>query len=208
MVGQAMDRILLQLGCMASLVPDTSGPGAVARVVEKLKRRVDADDMPDDRKRNVNAALDELAARKRVSGKGASKGSTHKYAMKDGSLTMNDQTGDRKSVAGGEMIFGEGEIGEMAYLIISGEVEIFRKYGNRERVLATLGRGEIIGEMSLVDNAPRVASARTLSDCQFTIISRASLQQRLDRLEENDRVLRRLISVLVSRIRGQAESPE
>jgi len=208
MVGQALDRILLQLGCMASLIPDTSGPGAVARVVEKLKRRVDADDMPDDRKRNVTAALDELAARKRVSGKGASKGSTHKYAMKDGSLTMNDQTGDRKSVAGGEMIFGEGEIGEMAYLIISGEVEIFRKSGNRERVLATLGRGEIIGEMSLVDNAPRVASARALSDCQFTIISGASLQQRLDRLEENDRVLRRLISVLVSRIRGQAESPE
>ncbi len=95
----------------------------------------------------------------------------------------------------------------MAYLIISGEVEIFRKSGNQERVLATLGRGEIIGEMSLIDNAPRVASARAMSKCQVSLITHASLQQRLDRFEDNDRVLRRLITVLVSRIRGQAESP-
>ena len=38
--------------------------------------------------------------------------------------------------------------------------------------------------------------------------SQTSLQQRLDRLDESDRVLRRLIDVLVTRIRGQAESPE
>ena len=95
----------------------------------------------------------------------------------------------------------------MAYLIISGEVEIFRKSGNQERVLATLGRGEIIGEMSLIDNAHRVAFARAMSDCQVSLITHTSLQQRLDRLEENDRVLRRLITVLVSRIRGQAKSP-
>jgi len=78
----------------------------------------------------------------------------------------------------------------------------------RERVLATLDRGEIIGEMSLIDNAPRMASARALSDLEMSIISRKSLQKRLDRLEESDRVLRRLIAVLVSRIRGQSQSPE
>ncbi len=127
--------------------------------------------------------------------------------MKDGSVNKNDQTGERISVAGGEMVFEEGDAGDMAYLIISGEVEIFRKSGNQERVLATLGRGEIIGEMSLIDNAPRMASARAMSDSQFSIITHSSLQQRLDRLEDNDRVLRRLITVLVSRIRGQAESP-
>ena len=53
-----------------------------------------------------------------------------------------------------------------------------------------------------------MASARALSDLELSIISRDSLKNRLDRLEENDKVLRRLIAVLVSRIRGQAQSPE
>jgi CRP-like cAMP-binding protein len=75
-------------------------------------------------------------------------------------------------------------------------------------VQATLDRGEIIGEMSLIDNARRMASARALSDTELAIISRDSLQNRLDRLEKSDRVLRRLIAVLVSRIRGEAQSPE
>lgn len=86
--------------------------------------------------------------------------------------------------------------------LVSTQYEFSRKW------LATLDRGEIIGEMSLIDNAPRMASARALSDLEMSIISRKSLQKRLDRLEESDRVLRRLIAVLVSRIRGQSQSPE
>ena len=53
-----------------------------------------------------------------------------------------------------------------------------------------------------------MASARALQDTEVRIISRSSLQQRLVRLEQTDRVLRRLIGLLVSRIRGQAHSPE
>ncbi|MBC8338275.1 MAG: cyclic nucleotide-binding domain-containing protein [Alphaproteobacteria bacterium] len=208
LVHKALERLIQQLAFMASLVPDTSSSETVARVVEKLKRRADGVELPGPLAQNLLDALNEIAGRKGHGGNDTSKGVTNSYKMKDGSLNANDQTGERKTVPSGELIFGEDEVGDMAYLIISGDVEIFRSSGNRERVLATLGRGEIIGEMSLVDNAPRVASARALSDCQLSMISRASLKQRLDRLEENDRVLRRLISVLVSRIRGQAESPE
>jgi len=75
--------------------------------------------------------------------------------------------------------------------------------GNQEQMLATVGRGEIIGEMSLIDSQPHVASARALSDTEVSVISRQSFQQRLDRLEKSDRVLRRLIGVLVDRLRGQ-----
>ncbi len=121
---------------------------------------------------------------------------------------MSDPTGERQEIKAGELIFKEGEFGEVAFLVVSGEVEIFRSSGNQERVLATVGLGEIIGEMSLIDSQARVASARALSDTQVSLISRQSLQQRLDRLEENDRVLRRLIGVLVDRVRGQASSPE
>ena len=204
---EALDRVTKQITSLGSLIPETSSPETAARVVGKLKRRLDNKYLPEDRQQNLATILDALVESKKEGGKAGSKRVTNKYGMKDESLKKNDQTGERKKVAGGNLIFEEGDAGNMAYLIISGEVEIFRKSGNQERVLATLGRGEIVGEMSLIDNSPRMASARTLSDSQFSIITHASLQQRLDRLEDNDRVLRRLITVLVSRIRGQAASP-
>ncbi len=211
LIKQALDRIVQQLNFLASLVPDASGPEKVKSVVEGLKQRLNSPGIPDDWKVSLAGELDALVERTQGgSGKTKSKKATKDdtYKLDIGLKDMNGPTGERRSVSAGDIIFEEGEVGDMAYLIISGEVEIFRTSGNRERVLATLDRGEIIGEMSLIDNAPRMASARALSDLELSIISRVSLQNRLDRLEETDRVLRRLIAVLVSRIRGQAQSPE
>jgi CRP-like cAMP-binding protein len=58
----------------------------------------------------------------------------------------------KKNAHPGENIFNEGENGTEAYIVTKGEVEIFRKLGNRKIILATLGPGAIVGEMSLVDN--------------------------------------------------------
>jgi CRP-like cAMP-binding protein len=208
LIKQAIDRIMQQLNFMASLVPDASGQKIVLDVVKGLKRRLNHQDVPDDWKAPIAGELDVLAERSSGGGKGKPKKAKNAYVMDGGAKDMNDKTGEQITFETGDILFEEGEMGEVAYLIISGEVEIFRSSGNRERVLATLDRGEIIGEMSLIDNSPRMASARALSDLKLSIISRTSLQNRLDRLEENDRVLRRLIAVLVSRIRGQAQSPE
>ena len=204
---QALDRISQQLSFLASLMPDAEGPEKVALVVEKLKRRLDNDSLPEDWRQGLSTSLDELVQRAKGGGKKAPKKGTNKYTVDVGKKDMSDPTRERQEIKAGELIFEEGEFGEVAYLVVSGEVEVFRSSGNQERVLATVGRGEIIGEMSLIDSQPRVASARALSDTQVSLISRQSLQQRLDRLEENDRVLRRLIGVLVDRVRGQASSP-
>jgi len=180
----------------------------VTRVVAGLKRRLERDGLDKEWRQRMTAALDDLVKRAQGGGKGEPKGAKKSFSVDVGSGKMSDPTGERKSIKAGDIVFEEGEVGEVAYLIVSGGVEIFRTSGNSERVLATLGRGEIIGEMSLIDNQPRVASARALEDTEISIISRRSLQQRLDRLEEDDKVLRRLIAVLVTRIRGQAQSPE
>ncbi len=208
LVKQAIDRILHQLNLMASLVPDAFSPGKIKAVVKGLKRRLDHKEIPEEWKAPIAGELDSLVNRNTGGGNGKAKKANKKYVVDDGSKDMTDKTGERLMFKPGDIIFEEGDIGDMAYLIINGEVEIFRSSGNRERVLATLDRGEIIGEMSLIDNSPRMASARSLTDLELSTISRDSLQQRLERLEENDRVLRRLIAVLVSRIRGQAQSPE
>lgn len=208
-IQSALERISQQLSFLASLVPDAEGPEKVALVVEKLKRRLDNDSLPEEWRQGMAANLDELVERSTGGGKNAPKKDNKKYAIDEGKKDMGDDpTGERQEIKAGELVFEENEFGEVAYLIVSGDVEIFRSSGNQERVLATVGRGEVIGEMSLIDSQPRVASARALSDTKVSVISRQSLQQRLDRLEENDRVLRRLIGVLVNRVRGQASSPE
>lgn len=202
-IQQALDRISQQLSFLASLMHDTESPEKVALVVEKLKRRLDNDSLPEDWRQGLSASLDELVQRAKGGGKKVPKKGTNKYTVDVGKKDMSGPTSEHQEIKAGELIFEENEFDEVAYLVVSGEVEIFRSSGNQEHVLATVGRGEIIGEMSLIDSQPHVASARALSDTEVSLISRQSFQQRLDRLEESDRVLRRLIGVLVDRLRGQ-----
>jgi hypothetical protein len=209
LITQALERLRQQLSLLSSLVPQTSNSEMVARVMHGLKGRLAEWPVSADLRTKFAATLDDLMTRgKSDDGKGGAKGATNTFKVDQGKKAMADPTGESKSIKAGEILFEEGEVGDMAFLIVSGEVEIYRKNGNNDRVLATLGRGEIIGEMSLIDSQPRVASARALQDTEVRLISRDSLQQRLARLEQTDRVLRRLIAVLVSRIRGQAQSPE
>ena len=96
-----------------------------------------------------------------------------------------------------------GQAGE-AYLLLDGQVQVYRQSGNGEIVLATLGRGDILGEMSLIDNQPRMASARVIGKAKLTVITQDDLAARLGKLGNDDKVLRRLIDVFVDRLRGQA----
>ena len=60
----------------------------------------------------------------------------------------------------GETIFNEGDRGKEFFVIRSGKVEI--RIGNR--LLETLGENEIFGEMALIDEAPRSATAVAATD--------------------------------------------
>lgn len=70
-------------------------------------------------------------------------------------IQLFQDAAERQSFAAGEIIFCEGELGSLMYIIVSGEVEI-TLHG---RVLDTIGAGGIIGEMALIDAAPRSATA-------------------------------------------------
>lgn len=59
----------------------------------------------------------------------------------------------------GEIIFREGEESDWAYLIVSGKVDIYKRMDNGTVLLATLGEGEIFGEMGILTDARRSASA-------------------------------------------------
>ncbi len=71
----------------------------------------------------------------------------------------------------GSLIFRQGYPGEHAYIVRSGEVEIFKEHpdGSEER-LEIMTDGQMFGELALLDDAPRSASARAHTDCVLQIM--------------------------------------
>ena len=114
---------------------------------------------------------------------------------------MDGQDLPRRAVTAGEFLFRRGDPGDEAYLVVSGEIEILIEAGAGERVLSVVRRGDIIGEMALLSHLPRMAGARAKTAATLIAIPAESFQFRLDRLAEQDHILRRLLDVYVERLR-------
>ena len=106
-----------------------------------------------------------------------------------------------RNLAAGEVLFKEGDKGEEMYLIKSGKVEISNNAGGVKKVLAELSEGSFLGEMAIVDDAPRSAAATALSEVSLLILDRAAFKAQL---QENPMV-EYLISSLVKRLRETNE---
>ena len=76
----------------------------------------------------------------------------------------------KKSYKKGELILKEGTSGSAAYIINSGEVEVFRTIEGKKIVLASLRENQIFGEMSIIDDRPRSASIVATTDVEVTVI--------------------------------------
>lgn len=76
----------------------------------------------------------------------------------------------------GEVIFQEGEISHEAFFLVSGTVEISVKSGDGSVVLGRLGPGEIFGEMGMITDRPRSATARALDSTTVESINEAEFE--------------------------------
>jgi CRP-like cAMP-binding protein len=71
----------------------------------------------------------------------------------------------------GETIFRQGYPGDNAYVILSGQVEIIDEIpGGPEFQIAVLDAGRMFGEIALLDDKPRSATARALTDVTLQIV--------------------------------------
>ena len=75
----------------------------------------------------------------------------------------------------GEEIVREGTRGRDMFIIQEGEVTISRTVGDRELVLANLGRGSFFGEMSLLEGLPRSATVRARGATRLLVLRRGAL---------------------------------
>jgi len=79
----------------------------------------------------------------------------------------------------GATVFREGEPGDFAYLIEAGRIEVSVLREDHKLVLATLEKGDLFGELSLINNAPRSATTTTLETSHLIAIGRAAFQSKL-----------------------------
>jgi CRP-like cAMP-binding protein len=70
------------------------------------------------------------------------------------------------------IVFSEGEPGNELFIIQSGSVEITKFMNNDEIILAVLKKGDVFGEMSLLESKPRSASAIAYEECTVTVVKK------------------------------------
>ena len=90
------------------------------------------------------------------------------------------ELGVEEQYKAGATVFGEGSPGDKFYLIVEGAVRISRMVaGMGEEALAVLHTGAYFGEMSLIDDAPRSATAMCHERCRLFVVNRKDLEDLL-----------------------------
>lgn len=113
---------------------------------------------------------------------------------------MTDDALERAVFYAGDAVFREGEGGGRAYLVERGKVEISKSVDGRREVLGFIDFGGLFGEMALVDDEPRMATATAIEDTVCIVISRSDFQRRM---AGADPLLRALLRIFVKNIRAQ-----
>ena len=101
---------------------------------------------------------------------------------------------DPRTCEAGEIIFREYDMGAEMYVILEGEVEL--RIG--DKIVDTMGPGEPFGEMALIDQAPRTATAIAKTDCKLAVISEKRF---LFMVQTTPHFAQRLMKVMADRLR-------
>lgn len=102
-----------------------------------------------------------------------------------------------REFAAGTVLFQEGDHGTEMYVIHAGRIELTRGRGPRETVLAVLPAGEFFGEMAIVTNRPRTATATVLEDSRLLVLDAHTFEAMV---RGNTEIALRIIRKLAGRL--------
>jgi diguanylate cyclase len=108
---------------------------------------------------------------------------------------MDDQL-HRIELAAGTLLFAEGDSGDEAYLVQSGEIEIFVTREGSDVSLARRGPGSMVGEMAVIVRGRHSASARVTADCALLVVTKSQMD---DRMANIDPIVRLCLDVVIDR---------
>jgi signal transduction histidine kinase len=109
----------------------------------------------------------------------------------------------RMKVAPGTRFIEEGAPGEALYVVLTGAVEVIKDDNGREIVLAARGPGEVLGEMSLLEQRPRTATVRAVRDSEVLEIGADTFRQLL---ETNPSIATTVLRTVAARLRSTESS--
>ena len=114
-------------------------------------------------------------------------------------MTENDPLFARfgRECAAGEVLFREGDQGDVMYVIREGVVRISKGSTDGEKRLADLGAGEFFGEMSILNAKPRNATAEVIEPAKLLVINARTFEQMV---KGNSEIAIRLIKKLALRL--------
>lgn len=111
---------------------------------------------------------------------------------------------ERKVFAEGDNIFKQGSTGRTAFIVQKGAVDILRSNEDgSEKHLANIGVGAIFGEMALIDDKPRMATARASEPTTVIVVTEQMFKNKLDKA---DPFIRGLMHILSDTIRSMGKS--
>lgn len=117
----------------------------------------------------------------------------------DGDTGGNTPQLSRKKYHANSLIFDEGDKGDVAFLIRSGQVEIRKgsRHSNPHR-LAILNKGEVLGEMALIDDGPRMAAAIALTDVELIEMKREDFKEMVSSMSP---IMKGIVRAMANRLR-------
>lgn len=106
---------------------------------------------------------------------------------------------DRSVFQEGTIIFREGDGGSRAYIVQRGRVEFYKELKGERVFVGSVKKGGIFGEMALIDDQPRMATAIVAEPSVCIVISETQFQKKMDML---DPFLAGILRILVENIRS------
>jgi CRP/FNR family transcriptional regulator, cyclic AMP receptor protein len=103
----------------------------------------------------------------------------------------------------GVRVFHEGDSSDACYVVRSGDLRVTREHPDgRAIALATLGAGDIFGELAMLDGGTRSASVETLSECELLALPAADMRRVI---ADHGEIAAKLIVALTKRLRETNE---
>jgi CRP/FNR family cyclic AMP-dependent transcriptional regulator len=133
--------------------------------------------------------------------------------LEEGDLQSLAEVVDSVKITGGEILFHAGEPGESLFIVKSGEVELFIKDTTGQKIILSIAeKNGMFGELSLLDNKPRSATAVALTDTELLVLDREDLlllfqkkpDTALSMLAATGRMLRKADELLITRVSRNA----
>ena len=88
-----------------------------------------------------------------------------------------------RSLPAGTLVIREGEVGDAAYIVQKGKLQVFKAMGNARLALRKLGPGDVFGETAIFAASARTASVIVLEDAELIVVTRPVIDQELGSMQ-------------------------